>query len=139
MPYCRDESAIKFHGRKVDKCRLVHRPAKEGFVAYTLASHGGLARFILSSSQSGPEGGRDDIEIDIPTKTLRKRKRGQSGATATLIQLPPMKGLMYSLCQRVTASYRLPPFICFVDNLFVDTPPAFRVRQIISDRRLNLI
>jgi hypothetical protein len=47
-----DESAIKFHGRKRDKYRIPNKPAKEGFVFYAVASHGGFVHdFTVSSSQ----------------------------------------------------------------------------------------
>jgi hypothetical protein len=62
--------------------------------------------------------------LDIPTKSLRKRKRGATGMTATEINLPAIKSTVYTLCERVTAEYRQEQFVCFVDNLFVNIPLA---------------
>lgn len=118
---CVDESTVKFHGRKSDKFLLAHKPAKEGFILYSLASHGGLIHdFLVASSQHGIELNDNGITLDIATRTTRARKRGTTGTTATEIHLPPTKSAVFLLCERVTARFRDQPFICFTDNLFTD-------------------
>jgi transposase IS4-like protein len=122
---CVDESIIKFYGHKTDTFKVPHKPAKEGFLLYVLASHGGLVHdFVVVSSQTGIEAVPTGITLDIPTKSLRKRKRGATGMTATEINLPAIKSTVYTLCERVTAEYRQEQFVCFVDNLFVNIPLA---------------
>lgn len=104
---CVDESTIKFHGRKLDVHRLDHKPAKRGFVVYALTSDGGLMHdFVVSSSQDGLEGVPEGITIELPTRTTRKRKRSETGMTATEIHLPPIKAMVYELCKRATTEYR---------------------------------
>lgn len=122
---CVDESTIKFHGRKLDVHRLDHKPAKRGFVVYALTSDGGLMHdFVVSSSQDGLEGVPEGITIELPTRATRKRKRSETGMTATEIHLPPIKAMVYKLCKRVTTEYRSQQHICFMDNLFVDVHVA---------------
>jgi len=122
---CVDESIIKFHGQKIDALKLPHKPAKEGFLLYVLTSHGGLIHdFIVVSSQEGVEGSPEGITLSIPTKSVRKRKRGSTGMTATEIHLPATKSLVYTLCDRATVEFRQQQFICYVDNLFTDIPLA---------------
>jgi hypothetical protein len=118
---CVDEAALKFHGRKKDKVKIPHKPAKEGFICYALASHGGLIHdFIVASSQHGLEGIPTGITISTTTRELRKRKRSSTGISATEIHLPPIKSAVYLLCERVTKQQRDKAFICYIDNLFVD-------------------
>ena len=115
-----DETAIKFHGRKRDIYRMAHKPAKQGFTFYAVASPGGMLHdFLVSSSQDGIEGIPDGISIDLPTRTVRMRQRGHTGATAVSISLPPTKALVYVLMQRLTQQVRTElhlPTICFVGN-----------------------
>lgn len=95
-----NESTIKFHGHKLDIFKLPHKPAKEGFICYALTSNGGLIHdFIVASSQNGLEGVPEGITLEIPTKSVRKRERGSTGITATEINLPPIKSLVYILCE----------------------------------------
>ena len=122
---CVDESSIKFFGRKKDKYKLPHKPAKEGFVCYALTSYGGLIHdFCMSSSQDRLEGIGEGYTIDLTTRNLRKRKRGTNSTTADVVSLPPLKSMVFMLCERVTAGYRRFQHICFLDNLFVDVKLA---------------
>jgi hypothetical protein len=90
-----DESSIEFHGRKKDKYRMRHKPAGEGFCIFALCSYGGLLHdFAVSSSQNGIEGVPKNIEIDIPSRTVRKRKRGTNNDQAVVVKLPPQKAVV---------------------------------------------
>lgn len=119
-----DESSIKFHGRKKDTYRMPHKPAREGFNFYAVGSRQGIIHdFVVTSSQKGVEDVPDGITLDLPTRSVRNRKRGHSGDKSASISLPPTKGLVYSVLQRVTAEERATKqrrFVCVVDNLFVD-------------------
>ena len=116
-----DESAIKFHGRNSNKFRLAHKPAKEGFVLYALASEGGILHdFMLWGSRDGLEYHKQGTTINIPSRTTRERKKSTTGATAMEVHLPPTKGVVYTLCERVTRDIRHLHFVCFLDNLFTD-------------------
>ena len=118
---CVDESTIKFHGRKIDTYLLTHKPAKEGFVCYTIVSYSGLIHdFIVSSSQDGPEGVSQGITIDLPTRTMRIRKKGTTGFKGKQIHLPPTKALVYVLYSRITQAFRDQQFVYYMDNLFGD-------------------
>jgi hypothetical protein len=102
-----------------------HKPAGEGFCVFALCSYEGLLHdFTVSSSRDGLEGVPEGIEIDIPTRSVRKRKRGSNNDQALLIKLPPQKAVVYTLCERVTAEWRHQTFVCYIDNLFVDIPLA---------------
>jgi hypothetical protein len=122
---CVDESSIKFHGRTREVYDLTHKPAKRGFVVYTLTSHGGLIHdFTVASRQSGIEGVKGGLTVNLATRTTRLRKQGATGATATEVHLPPIKAMVYNLCDRLRSRDRYQPFVCFLDNLFTDVPLA---------------
>ena len=116
-----DESAIEFHGRMRNKFRLAHKPAGESFVLYSLASDRGILHdFMLWGSRDGLEYHKDGTTVDIPSRTTRERKKGTTGATAMEVNLPPTKGVVHTLCERVTRNLRHQHFVCFTDNLFTD-------------------
>ena len=80
--------------------------------------------FNVSSSQKGVEGGEGGITVTLANRSTRKRKRGDTGTTATEVHLPAIKGMVWTLCERVTGQFSTLSFVCFLDNLFVDIPLA---------------
>lgn len=122
---CVDESAIKFHGRSANSMKLPHKPAKEGFILYALCSHGGILHdFQVYSAKHGIEGVPQGITVNLPTKSVRKRKRGATGIVGDEVHLPPIRSMVYMLCERLTIQHPGSSFICFMDNLFNNVPLA---------------
>ena len=116
-----DESTVKFSGRSKHTYLTPHKPAREGFVFYALVGQNKLMLdFLVTSPVDGIEVFPRGITIDIPTRETRQRKKGTIGATATTINLPTTKGLVYTLCERFLRLYQDRQFICFCDNLFCD-------------------
>ena len=101
-----DESTIKFIGRCTHTYLTPHKPAREGFVFYALVGQDKLMLdFVVTSPKEGVETYPKGITIDIPNRTLRHRKQGTTGATATQISLPPTKALVYTLCEGFLRQY----------------------------------
>lgn len=99
-----DESAIKFHGCQRNTYLLANKPAKEGFVFYALASYGGIIHdFIVSSSQEGVNEVGKGIKVNLPTRSVRQRKKGHSGARSDDINLLATKAVVHQLADQVTA------------------------------------
>jgi hypothetical protein len=110
---------------------MPHKPAGQGFLFYTICSHGGILHdFIASGSQSHLEIGQDGLVFDVATYTTRKRKRGTGSTTGQSITLAPTRALVYILCERITSEYRGTPFACYTDNLFTSLPLAKALRSI---------
>jgi len=55
---------------------------------------------------------------------LESARGGDTGSTATEMHLPAIKGIVYTLSERVTRLYRDKSFVCLIDNLFIDIPLA---------------
>ena len=119
-----DEITIKFHGHKKDLYKMDHKPAQFGILLYGVTSHGGLLHdFLVASSEEGLEGVKQGISIDLSTRDIRNRYRGDTGQEGSQIHLPMLKSVVYVLLRRLTEEFQTSVatwFICFVDNLFVD-------------------
>lgn len=79
--------------------------------------------FIVSSSQEGLEGVKEGKTIDIPTRTVRTRRQGDTGMSESHVHLPMLKSAVYVILERLTAEWRADlttSFVCFLDNLFMD-------------------
>ena len=116
-----DESAIKFHGLNRNKFQLRHKPAKEGFIIFALASNGSILHdFMLWGSRDGLEYNKKSTTVNISSRTTRERQKSTTEATAMKVHLSSTKEVVYTLCERVTRNLQHPQFICFIDNLFTD-------------------
>jgi hypothetical protein len=122
---CVDESAIKFHGRTYQAYDLSHKPAKRGFVIYPLTSYGGIIHdFAVSSRQYGIEGVERGISIELATRSTRTRIASHQGQSAVEVHLPPLKSMVYKLCEALRTRFPGQKYVCFVDNAFTDVPLA---------------
>lgn len=116
-----DESVIKFHGHSIHTFKLSHKPGKQGFVIYAIATHSGLIfDFIVSSSQDGLEGDISGGYINISPRSTRATDPGTQSGQGERLWVSATKMMVIQMCQELRD--RLPelPFTVYMDNLFVD-------------------
>ena len=117
-----DEFAIEFHDRMRNKFRLAHKWARESFVLYSLISDRDILHdFMLWESRDDFEYHKNDITMNISSRTTRKRKKNTTEITAMKINLSFTKKVVYILCERITRNLRHHHFVCFIDNLFTNS------------------
>ena len=82
------------------------KPDKYGFLLYPIASHGSVIHDLVVASTSGYlKRGIGGLSFDLSARTTRKRKRTETGATATNVNFLAIKSLVYELVSKLVIPF----------------------------------
>ena len=117
-----DESTIEFHDRMKNKFRFTHKSTKKNFVLYVLINDRNILHdFMLWKSRDDFEYHKNDITMNIFSRTIRERKKSTTEITAMKINFSFTKKVVHIFCERITRNLRHQHFVCFIDNFFTNS------------------